>query len=115
MEPEKKEYKEKDQEILNMDFVVVSYMIIGGEKQATQIYVGVDCPDKSYLNTMAIQLTNNLNAQLYKTPEIMSIFSHKKAIIRKEILVRLYIFSMKNNTKGNPDITDTTKEEIILS
>ena len=59
----KYEYKEKDQEILNMDFVVVSYMIIGGEKQATQIYVGMDCPDKSYLNTMAIQLTNNLKAQ----------------------------------------------------
>ena len=55
------EYKEKDQEILNMDFVVVSYMIIGGDHQATQIYVGMDCPDKSYLNTMAIQLSGNLH------------------------------------------------------
>lgn len=56
-------YTEKDQEILNQDFVVVSYMVIGGDKQTTQIYVGADCPDKSYLNTMSIKLTGNLKAQ----------------------------------------------------
>lgn len=52
-----------EKNLLDKEFVVVTYMVIGGGKQATQVYVGFDVPDKKYLDTMTIKISGVLDAQ----------------------------------------------------